>query len=366
MRLSDFDFDVPEHLVAQVPVEPRDRARLLIRRSDGRLDHTHVSAVVTELPAGALLIVNDSRVIPSRLFGRTATGGSVEVFLVESLGERRWRALARPLRKLKPGSRIDFAGELTAEVEAREEMTAIFRLGLDDGALLPWLERHAYIPLPPYIRRDAPEVAERSPDRVRYQTVYAHENGSVAAPTAGLHFTPELLSALEAKGVELQRVRLHVGAGTFLPVKAEDIEQHVMHTERTLVPRATLERLFAARDAGQPVIAVGTTSLRSLEALYQEAGGERDAMRALCDKWRTTSLFLRPSDAGDRYVSRLLDGLWTNFHQPRSTLYMLVSALLGVEEARRVYRTAIERQYRLFSYGDASLLWLNAASRPGI
>lgn len=361
--LSDFDFHVPEQLVAQVPMQPRDDARLLIRHPNGSIDHTQVKNLATHLPSDALLIINDSRVLPSRLLGQTLHGGKVEVFLIEHLETSRWRALAKPLKKLRTGTIIKFPADLCARVESRDETTAIIDLSLGYTELLSWLEQNAYVPLPPYIRRNNPIVAARSPDRDAYQTIYANESGSVAAPTAGLHFTEHLLAKLKEIGVEFATVRLHVGAGTFLPVKVDDINQHTMHTERIFVPNDTLTKLFIAQDQGRPVIAVGTTSLRSLETIFQAGIGQRDNMLSFTNKWQRTNLFLKPSHRGDRYESKLINGLWTNFHQPRSTLFMLVSALLGLDEAHRVYQKAIENNYRLFSYGDASLLWLNGAFR---
>ena len=362
--LSDFDFDVPDDLVAQSPIEPRDQARLLIRRVSGQVNHTQVCHLTTELPERSVLVVNDTRVIPSRVLAHTAYGGQVEIFLIENVGSSTWRILAKPLKKLKPGTILNLPGNLSARVEQRDQMMAVIDLGLEPSALLQWLEKHAFIPLPPYIKRKRPCVAEHSPDRQSYQTVYAHENGSVAAPTAGLHFTRDLIAKLEAKNIEICSICLHVGAGTFLPVKANNIDQHVMHNERFLIPRLTLSKILQAKKDGRPVIAVGTTSLRALETTYQAAQGQRDQMLESTGQWQQTNLFLRPKHREERYTPTMIDGLWTNFHQPRSTLFMLVSTLIGIDEAHRLYRIAIENKYRLFSYGDASLLWLNDAYHP--
>jgi S-adenosylmethionine:tRNA ribosyltransferase-isomerase len=370
LQLKDFDYAVPEHLVAQEPSAARGSSRLLLRERGGALRDAAVADLPALLPANALLVLNDSRVFPSRLFGRLATGAKIELFLLEpiagaSAGEAAWRALGRPLRKLRPGTSVELPGGVHARVLAKsgedETGTATVDIAFDRSAdaLQTWLDEHGLIPLPPYIKRAEPLPAAASPDRDRYQTVYARERGSVAAPTAGLHFTDELLGAVARRGVEVRTVCLHVGGGTFLPVKTEDLTQHRMHSERVHVPRATLEAIVAARHAGRPIVAIGTTTFRSLETLALRAAGDSERLVALGDQWHSTDLFIYPRDAADRYRPALIDGLITNFHQPQSTLYMLIAALLGLAEARRVYAHAIAAEYRLFSYGDASLLWLD-------
>jgi S-adenosylmethionine:tRNA ribosyltransferase-isomerase len=366
LALSDFGYDFPERLVAQVPLARRDAARLLVRDPSGAVRHRHVLDLTSELSPGTLLILNESRVIPSRLAGRLATGGAVEIFLTKALapvdGGAAWTAMARPLKKLAVGKSVHFDDGVTATVVGKREVTALGSVDLafdrTPEALTAWIDQNGYVPLPPYIHRDAPAKAPASADRERYQTVYAAERGSVAAPTAGLHFTDELMAALAAHGVAIARVALHVGLGTFLPVKTENLDEHAMHAETYRVPRATVEALLEARRQKRRVVPVGTTSLRSLESLYRRAPGDPDAMLRHADQWLSTDLFLRPRTADERIRPWVADGLMTNFHQPFSTLFMLIAALLGLSEARRVYGLAVQEEYRLFSYGDSSLLWL--------
>ncbi len=363
LTLEDFDYPFPERLVAQEPCQRRDLARLCVRRPDGSTVDSQVADLTTELPTDSLLILNETKVFPSRLLGRLATGGEIELFLLDPLPGGHWRALGRPLKKLKPGTVVQLPAAVSARVVAKSDDgagTAFVELEFNrtPEQFSHWLDQHAYIPLPPYIKREEPGPAAASPDKERYQTVYAEQSGSVAAPTAGLHFTPELMAALEAKGIEIRRVCLHVGAGTFLPVKTNDISQHKMHAERYRVGRQTALSLQAARQAGRPVVAVGTTTLRSLEDLYRKAHGDIQRMVEMADAWATTELFLRPRTAAERYKPWVIDGLVTNFHQPCSTLFMLVSALIGLDAAREFYAQAIAKDYRLYSYGDASLLWL--------
>lgn len=363
MYLEDFNFDVPDRLIAHAPVEPRDHARLLIRRGNGLVKHSIVRNLANELEPGSLLVINDSRVFPSRLFAKTTHGGSVELFLIDSLETGRWRILARPLKKLKPGVELYLSGGIVAKVESREEQFAIIKLPLDDDAVFAWLENHAFIPLPPYIHRENNVVACKSKDKESYQTVYAKEVGSVAAPTAGLHFTAELLSNIKKNQCDIVNVCLHVGAGTFLPVKTEQIDNHKMHVERIFVPLQTMQKILEARKSGRPVISIGTTTFRALESLVQIANGDLSKIMEHCGKWQETSIFIHPEHPTDIYSSQLVDALWTNFHQPKSTLFMLISALIGLAEAQRIYKLAIENNYRFFSYGDASLLWLNDLCR---
>jgi S-adenosylmethionine:tRNA ribosyltransferase-isomerase len=329
----------------------------------------HVPDLTTELVPGTLLILNDSRVFPSRLIGKLPTGGSVETFLLEPLNETHgevgciWRALGRPMKKLKRGTGVYFNPGLEAEVVDKADDGAgngllTLRFNKAAPAMADWLDQFGYIPLPPYIKRDQALPAASSPDRTRYQTVYARQSGSVAAPTAGLHFTDALLQNLRLRGIEICFVSLHVGAGTFLPVKTQDLSHHKMHTERYRVSRKTAEAICLARSEGRKVVAVGTTALRSLESLYRQARGDTSSFISQADAWLTTDLFLYPSFATDVYRPWVVDALITNFHQPCSTLFMLVSSLLGLDSAKRLYNEAISSGYRLFSYGDTSLLWL--------
>jgi S-adenosylmethionine:tRNA ribosyltransferase-isomerase len=335
MRVADFDFDLPEDRIALRPAVPRDSARLLRVTATGLSDH-----VVRDLPrllrAGDVLVFNDTRVIPAQLFAHKGEA-AIDVTLHMRLGPKDWLAFVRNARKLTPGDRLDFGPSLAGVVvEKRAEGEVHWRFE-SDGPLEVALERAGRMPLPPYIARKRGIDAQDSAD---YQTVYANEKGAVAAPTAGLHFTPDLLAALDAAGVQRETVTLHVGAGTFLPVKADDTADHRMHTEWGRVPEDVSARLKAAKAEGRRVIAVGTTSLRLLEA------------SALEPFTGTTDIFITP---GYRFQS--IDGLMTNFHLPRSTLFMLVGALMGLERMHAAYAHAIATGYRFYSYGDASLLF---------
>ena len=355
MQLADFDFDLPEDRIALRPATPRDAARLLVVTPDAPLRDLTVRDLPDELRAGDVLVLNDTRVIPARLKGVRHRGESqvaVEATLHRRLAPSRWTAFMRPGKRLVEGDRVVFGaaadracflGALDATVTGKGEggeVTLSFDLaGPDLDAAIA--ERGA-MPLPPYI---AAKRAEDEQDRRDYQTVYAEEDGSVAAPTAGLHFTPELFARLAQAGVETAFVTLHVGAGTFLPVKTEAVAEHRMHPEWGEVEAATAERLNAARARGGRIVCVGTTSLRLLES----ATGEDGAIRAFAGE---TAIFITPG-----YRFRAADGLMTNFHLPKSTLFMLVSAFAGLEAMRAAYRHAIASGYRFYSYGDAGLLW---------
>ena len=338
MKTSDFDYELPEELIAQTPVEPRDHSRLLVyHRRDGSLEHRHFYDIVDYLNPGDALVINETKVIPARLLGvKEDTGVPVEVLLLRRQSATDWEALVRPGRRLKPGTRCVFgdgllACEILGNVEETGGRTVRF---LYDGVFEEILDRLGEMPLPPYIH-------EKLQDRSRYQTVYAKQDGSAAAPTAGLHFTPALLEKIRAKGVTVVPVLLHVGLGTFRPVKVENAEDHVMHSEFCQVTPGAAETLNRFRAAGGRIICVGTTSVRTLETLSSEDGvvhaGSGD-----------TAIFIYP---GVRL--KATDALITNFHLPQSTLLMLVSALMGREEALRVYREAVKLRYRFFSFGDA-------------
>ena len=368
LTLADFDYPCPAHLIAQQPRPRRDESRLLIRTNDGQTRDRHVSDLTTELPQDSLLILNDTRVFPSRLRGHLSSGGAVEIFLLEPQIESnsgqtcRWQALGRPMKKLKSGTELIFAESLKAKVVDRNEDgvgNAFINLEFQcpAGKLASWLDINGYIPLPPYIKRPDAHPAANSSDRDRYQTVYAQQAGSVAAPTAGLHFTDSLLDALKRRGIQICFVSLHVGAGTFLPVKTDEISSHKMHKERYRVGTETARALQIAKEKGRKIIAVGTTTLRSLESLYRIAGKDHETFVSAANEWRTTDIFIHPEYSDDLYKPWVIDGLVTNFHQPCSTLFMLVSALIGLGSAKELYQTAISREYRLFSYGDATLLW---------
>lgn len=355
MRLADFDFDLPEERIALRPASPRDSARLLLVEPGRPMQDLVVRDLPGLLRAGDVLVLNDTRVIPARLKGVRLRGESrvaVEATLHQRKAASVWTAFMRPGKRLQPGDRVSFGamddracvlGALDATVREKGEggeVSLAFDLsGPDLDAAIA--ERGA-MPLPPYI---AAKRGEDERDRVDYQTVYAEEDGSVAAPTAGLHFTPDLFARLADAGVTTEKVTLHVGAGTFLPVKTEEVSEHRMHAEWGEVDEGTAERLNAVRAAGGRIICVGTTSLRLLES----ATGEDGIVRPFRNE---TAIFITPG-----YRFRAADGLMTNFHLPKSTLFMLVSAFAGLETMREAYRHAIETGYRFYSYGDSSLLW---------
>jgi S-adenosylmethionine:tRNA ribosyltransferase-isomerase len=340
MRTADFDFELPPERIADRPVSPRDAARLLVVRNDGFEDR-----IFRDLPAllspGDLLVVNDTRVIPARLEGKRGAA-RIEATLHKAEGLDIWRAFARPAKRLKAGDIIQFAEDFSAQVLAKGEageVTLKFPVGGAD--LIAALGRHGRMPLPPYIRR--PEGALAT-DREDYQTIFAKTEGAVAAPTASLHFTPALLDALSQRGIEMARLTLHVGAGTFLPVKAQTIEEHRMHAEWGEVTPAVADAVNRAKTRGGRVVAVGTTSLRLLESAATPEG-------RLVPFTGDTSIFITPG-----YRFKLVDRLVTNFHLPRSTLFMLVAAFSGLERMKRAYEHAIASGYRFYSYGDACLL----------
>lgn len=339
MNKSDFDFYLPEELIAQTPLEKRDTSRLLhLDKQTGEIEHKHFYDIKQYLHEGDCLVLNDSRVLPARLIGARPTGGTVELVLLKDLGDNRWECLSRPGRKTKPGQELVFGnGELTAVVE---EVTLggnrIVKFSYE-GIFLEILERLGKMPLPPYIK-------EELQDSERYQTVYSKELGSAAAPTAGLHFTKELLAEIADMGVKICYVTLHVGLGTFRPVKADKIEDHEMHSEFCIVPEETAETVNAVKRAGGRVIAVGTTSCRTLESFTTE-----DGTLQATSGW--TNIFIYPG-----YKFKCIDALITNFHLPESTLIMLVSALAGRENILNAYNTAVKERYRFFSFGDAMFI----------
>jgi len=342
LRTSDYDFDLPPDRIAQAPAERRDGSRLLVvDRATGTLSHRVFADLVDYIPAGDALVLNETRVFPARLLGTRASGAEAEVLLLTPQGgeEKLWTALVRPGAKLKPGRTVDIAPDLSVEiVESTPGGERIVRLHTP-LSLTEALDRYGEVPLPPYVQHRATEE-----DRERYQTVYARERGSVAAPTAGLHFTPELLAALEAKGVRIVRLVLHVGVGTFRPVETDDPAEHRMHSERYHVPADAAAALNETRAAGGAIWAVGTTVTRTLETVTDESGMVRAG-----EGW--TDIFIRPP-----YRYRAIDHLVTNFHLPRSTLLMLVAAFAGYELMMEAYREAIDGGYRFFSYGDAMLI----------
>ena len=335
IKTSDFYYDLPEELIAQTPAEPRDSSRLLVYRRDSKtIEHRVFRDICDYLHAGDVLVINDTKVLPARLFAQTQNGGKVEVLLLKRLALDEWEVLVRPGKKCKIGTRLEVNDELSLEVTGITPTGERHVRFFYEGAFEDVLSRAGTMPLPPYIH-------EKLKDPNRYQTVYCRESGSAAAPTAGLHFTPELLKKVEAQGVQIVRVLLHVGLGTFRPVKEENIENHVMHSEYYEVSEAAAQAINAAKREGRRVVCVGTTSVRTLETVADEQGfitaGKGD-----------TQIFLYPP-----YQMKCVDALITNFHLPESTLLMLVSCLCSREEILKVYETAVKERYRFFSLGDA-------------
>ena len=341
MKTADFDYFLPQELIAQTPAEPRDHSRLLVyHRSDGSLEHRHFYDIIDYLRPGDALVINETRVIPARLLGvKEDTGVPVEVLLLRRHNATDWEALVRPGRRLKPGTVCSFGdGLLRCEILGNVEETGGRPVRFScDGIFEEVLDRLGEMPLPPYIH-------EKLQDPGRYQTVSARQEGSAAAPTAGLHFTPELLDRIRQKGIRVVPVLLHVGLGTFRPVKVEDAEHHVMHSEYYEVTPEAAEALNAVRAAGGRIVCVGTTSVRTLETVA-------DADGRIHPGSGETAIFIYPG-----VPIRAVDALITNFHLPQSTLLMLVSALMGREEALRVYEEAVKERYRFFSFGDAMFI----------
>ena len=338
MKTSDFYYELPQELIAQTPLERRDASRLLcLNRATGEWEHRHFTDIVDFLQEGDTLVLNNSRVLPARLLGSRPSGGAVEVLLLRDRGEGVWECLTRPGRKTQPGQELIF-GDLTATVVgALEDGNKLVQFHYE-GIFLEILERLGKMPLPPYIR-------EELGDQERYQTVYSKITGSAAAPTAGLHFTNELLDAIRAGGVDIAEITLHVGLGTFRPVKAEEITDHHMHAEYCMMDADTAALLNETRKRGGRIVCVGTTSCRTLESLVQSDGSFREA-----SAW--TDIFIYPG-----YEFKAMDALITNFHLPESTLVMLVSAFAGREHILAAYEEAIRQRYRFFSFGDAMFIY---------
>ncbi|MHC0040399.1 tRNA preQ1(34) S-adenosylmethionine ribosyltransferase-isomerase QueA [Streptococcus periodonticum] len=341
MNTADFDFHLPEELIAQTPLEKRDASRLLVvNHETGQLEDTHFDEIIDQLHPGDALVMNDTRVLPARLHGeKPETGGHVELLLLKNIAGDDWEVLAKPAKRLKVGAAISFGdGRLTATVlEELEHGGRIVHFHYQ-GIFLEVLESLGEMPLPPYIH-------EKLKDRERYQTVYAKENGSAAAPTAGLHFTKELLAQIEAKGVKLVYLTLHVGLGTFRPVSVDNVDEHEMHSEFYTLSEEAADTLRQVKASGKRVIAVGTTSIRTLETIGSKFNGEIKADSG----W--TNIFIKPG-----YDWKIVDAFSTNFHLPKSTLVMLVSAFAGRELVLSAYQHAIDEKYRFFSFGDAMFI----------
>ena len=340
LQTKDFDFELPEELIAQTPIEPRDASRLMVLdKTTGEIEHRHFHDITEYLNEGDCLVLNNSRVLPARIYGiKNETGAHVEFLLLKNCGDDVWEALAGPGKRAKVGTSFTFEGSsMTCEViEVKDDGNRLIRFHYDKGTnFFTELDKIGQMPLPPYIK-------EELQDAERYQTVYSHELGSAAAPTAGLHFTNELLEKIKAKGVNIATVTLHVGLGTFRPVKEDEITDHKMHSEHYYLPQRTADLINQTKQQGGRVIAVGTTSCRTLETL-----GTRQGL-PLHEQSGYTDIFIYPG-----YQFKVLDGLITNFHLPESTLIMLVSAFAGYEHTMAAYELAVKENYRFFSFGDA-------------
>ncbi|WP_410772526.1 tRNA preQ1(34) S-adenosylmethionine ribosyltransferase-isomerase QueA [Fontibacillus sp. BL9] len=342
MNVDLYDFELPEELIAQTPLVERSASRLLtLNKQDGGIRHQLFSDIVEYLQPGDTLVLNDTRVIPARLFGvKEDTGAKAEVLLLKNLGDDRWEALVKPGKKLKIGAIIVFGDELKATIESEGDMGGRVLRFAYQGIFNEILDRLGQMPLPPYIK-------EKLDDRERYQTVYSKHEGSAAAPTAGLHFTESLLEEIRAKGIDIAFVTLHVGLGTFRPMSVDRVEDHVMHEEYYVLPQETADLLNETKARGGRVIAVGTTSARTLETVARKCG---DGPVVKSSGW--TGIFIYPG-----YEFGLVDAMITNFHLPKSTLVMLVSALAGRDNILKAYQEAIERKYRFFSFGDAMFIY---------
>ena len=348
MHINDFDYELPQELIAQTPAEKRDFSRLMVvHRNSGEVEHKHFYDIVDYLKDGDCLVLNNSKVLPARLYGKKeGTGANIEFLLIKRIKGDTWETMVRPGKRLKPGDAVSFSDDklFRAVIEDYgEDGTRIVRFEYE-GIFLERLEELGKMPLPPYIERE-----NNSQDKDRYQTVYAKNEGSVAAPTAGLHFTPELLEKARAKGVKLAYVTLHVGIGTFRPVKVENIEEHHMHFEEYFIDEETAKTINDTVKAGGRIVSVGTTSTRTVEsaAVYDEEAGNYLVKAG----HGSTGIFIYPG-----YEFKIIDSLITNFHLPKSTLLMLISALYNREDILRVYRIAVEEKYRFFSYGDAMFI----------
>lgn len=343
MNVDLYDFELPEHLIAQTPLLDRSSSRLLtLDKQSGDIRHQTFADIIDYLNPGDTLVLNDTKVIPARLFGaKEDTGAKAEVLLLKNMGQDRWEALVKPGKKLKKGNVISFGdGKLKAVIEEEGEMGARTLSFSYEGIFQEILDELGQMPLPPYIK-------EKLDDRDRYQTVYAKHEGSAAAPTAGLHFTEALLEQIQAKGVDIAFITLHVGLGTFRPMSVDQVEDHVMHEEYYSLSQETAELLNETKRRGGRVIAVGTTSCRTLETVGSELNGE-----PLRESSGWTSIFIYPG-----YAFTVVDALITNFHLPKSTLVMLVSALAGREHIMKAYKEAVEKEYRFFSFGDAMFIY---------
>lgn len=335
---SSYYYDLPENLIAQTPIEPRDSSRLLVYdRKQNKIEHKIFRDIVDYLNTGDVLVINNTRVLPARLFGFKDTGAKIEVLLQKRINLKDWEVIARPFKRLKEGTRITFSQNLSCTILKKEDYgSCVVRFDFD-GVFEDRLSEVGQMPLPPYIH-------EKLKDKERYQTVYSKVEGSSAAPTAGLHFTPQLLNKLKDKGIEIVEVLLHVGLGTFRPVKEDNIFNHEMHSEYIEMSKENADKLNSAKKEGRRIIAVGTTSVRVLESCADENG-------VIVPQKRETDIFIYPS-----YKFKVVDALITNFHLPESTLIMLISAFVGYDETMSIYNEAVKQKYRFFSFGDAMFI----------
>ncbi len=369
LKKSDFTYRYPNSAIAQEAKKSRQSSNLFIRNQSGKFSTTVFEKISEYLPEHCLIIRNNTKVFPSRLIGTTAHGGKVELFLLTQLNnpadpfsENTWNILAKPMKKIKVKATIDCGDGLIVTVLDKSPggnegpSPAKVLLNLSSKELEDWLNRNGVIPLPPYIKRDVSDLQKRSSDQDRYQTSYAKLPGSVAAPTAGLHFTEKIDRELESKGIEIAEITLHVGAGTFLPVKSENPQDHTMHKEMFYVSKPAFLAIEKARKQGRPIITVGTTSMRTMESLHKLSLEKSIPIEELTNQWHETDLFIYPKSDDDLYSPHFSTGMITNFHQPESTLFMLISALIGRKNAISFYEKSIDNGAGLFSYGDSSLL----------
>ncbi len=347
MLVSEFDYNLPENLIAQIPADKRENSKMMVlERNTNKIQHKHFFDIVDLIDENSILVLNNTKVMPARLYGtKEETGAKIEVFLLKQLDGKKWETLIKPSKRIKEGTIIKISDELSAKaIEKTEEDGGWIVELIYEGNILEVLHRNGNIPLPPYIERKLVDKDIKKLDFERYQTVYAKDEGSVAAPTAGLHFTKEILQKLQDKGVEIAYVTLNVGLGTFRPVKCENILEHKMHSESFEISEDTARRINEAKAKGKKLVAVGTTTVRTLETAYQKYG----CIKACHDN---SELFIYPP-----YEFKVIDELITNFHLPKSTLLMLVSALAGKEFIFKAYKEAIENNYRFFSYGDCMFI----------
>lgn len=345
MLVSEFDYELPENLIAQTPAQKRDYSKMLVLGLDGKTEHKHFYDIVDYLDDNDVLILNNTKVIPARLYGRKDTGAKIEIFLLKQKENKQWEVLIKPSKRVKNGTVVTISENLSATVLHPLEDDGKWLVQLDyQGDIYGVLSEVGNVPLPPYIERKMTSDEIKKLDYDRYQTVYAKHEGSVAAPTAGLHFTPEILDKLKSKGVEIGFVNLNVGLGTFRPVKCDNVLDHKMDSEEYHIPKETAELINRAKKNEKNIVAVGTTTVRTLESAYKEYGEIKECSSA-------STLFIYPP-----YKFNVIDKLITNFHLPKSTLLMLVSALAGKDNIMRAYQEAIQNEYRFYSYGDCMFI----------